>query len=310
MSVKFQVNFDTPQEIYYSGQTLSGEVHLVLLKAMQLKCINVIISGNGRVSWSTYQDDNCISLVDHSGNEAYVDCRTCSYSAINGGQFELSAGQHFYRFKYVLPSWLPSSFEGTHGFIRYAVEVSLERPLKFDCSYKKPFTVCRSLNLTREDSLGLPAQVELRRKFDLGHGKSGFLIVQLNVLSTGYVIRESTILVRVDVANSSGFSLNSLHLQLRKIVKYMCDHPVAEEKEEAKVIATDRRDCLVENDQRQFIMCLKIPMTPPTTISYCKLIHIWYELKLDVVLPGCGVHGNPCVIMPIILGTTGTTLGL
>lgn len=305
MSVKFQVNFDKPQEFYYSGQTLSGEVHLVLLKPKQIKCINVNITGIGQVSWSSYQvapGDHRISLVEHSGKETYIDCRTCSYSATNGGQFELSPGEHFYRFKYVLPNWLPSSFEGTHGFIRYAVEVILERrPLKSDCTFKKPFSVCRSLNLNQEDSLGLPAQVELRRKFDLG-----FLLVQLNLLKTGFVIcEESTLPVRVDVANSSGYSLNSLHLQLRKIIKYKCDHPVNEEKEEAQVIATDRRECLVENDQRKFMMRLAIPMTPPTTISYCKVIHIWYELKLGIVLPGCA-HGNPYLTMPITLGTTGS----
>lgn len=310
MSVKFSVHFDQEEShpILYSGESLSGEVRLLLAQPKPLKSISVIVTGNGRVSWTTYKvkpEDHHIEMVEHSDNETYIDCRICSYTSDNGGQFVLSEGEHVYRFKYILPGWLPSSFEGTHGYIRYAVEVILERPWKFDCTFKKPFSVCRSLDLSRDESLALPAQTELRRKFLLTTHKAnkvGFLIIQLSVLKTGYSHHETAIPVEVQVANSSGFSLNSLNLQLRKIVQYMCEHPTREKKEEVLVIATTKMDCLVEDDQRRFIIFVEMPMIPPTTITFSRLIQITYELKLEACLPGC-THGNPSVTLPITIGT-------
>lgn len=59
-------------------------------------------------------------------------------------------GIHTFNFSCVLPERLPSSFEGTHGHIRYSVIVVLNRPWKFDHIYKVTFTVLKKMDLNLE----------------------------------------------------------------------------------------------------------------------------------------------------------------
>lgn len=56
-------------------------------------------------------------------------------------------GTHTYPFTCALPPTLPSSFEGEHGFVRYTVKVTLDRPWKFDQETKMAFTVTSHLDL-------------------------------------------------------------------------------------------------------------------------------------------------------------------
>lgn len=310
MPVKFEVLFKSGQQIYYSGQLLSGEVRLSVNKPKRVKSITVLIRGSGRVSWSSYSTvisgtGNKIENVEHSGNEEYINCRSYTFSADNGSFFELAASDHVYKFNYMLPVWLPSSFEGTHGYIRYAVDIILERPWKFDCTFKKPFSVCRMLDLNRDASLQLPSKMELRKEYYLpGQQASsrvrGFFQITLNLTRSGYMFNE-TVPIEVDVINCCGFSLNRLVVSLRKNIMYTCEFPEVDTKVECVDINQLSVDCLLENDRKSFLARIEIPFTPPTTLTFCKVIHIEYEVKVEAVVPG--LNANPCVSIPITIGT-------
>lgn len=62
----------------------------------------------------------------------------------------LKRGTHVYNFVCQIPAVCPSSFEGTHGRVRYTVTVKVIRPWKFDLTYSRPFTVLKIMDLNRE----------------------------------------------------------------------------------------------------------------------------------------------------------------
>lgn len=72
---------------------------------------------------------------------------------LNIGSLEIPAGLHTYKFACALPAQLPTSFEGTYGQIRYTMNVVLERPWKFDQTYKVAFTVLKELDLNMESPI-------------------------------------------------------------------------------------------------------------------------------------------------------------
>jgi hypothetical protein len=81
--------------------------------------------------------------VRYTGREDYLNSTTYLTGSNEGHQVEILPGIHTYNFSCFLPATLPTSFEGTYGHIRYTVRVGLERPWKFDQTYKVAFTVLK-----------------------------------------------------------------------------------------------------------------------------------------------------------------------
>jgi Arrestin (or S-antigen), N-terminal domain len=81
--------------------------------------------------------------VTYEGREDYIHSTTYLVGSPDGQQVEILAGLHTFTFSCALPPAVPTSFEGTHGHIRYTVRVGLERPWKFDQTYKVAFTVLK-----------------------------------------------------------------------------------------------------------------------------------------------------------------------
>lgn len=56
---------------------------------------------------------------------------------------------------------LPTSFEAKYGYIRYTAKVALERPWKFDLTYRVGFTVLKQQDLNYENpALRIPTKIE------------------------------------------------------------------------------------------------------------------------------------------------------
>jgi len=64
----------------------------------------------------------------------------------------LQAGRHEFLFNFLLPTNVPSSFEGKVGHVRYIATAKIDKPWKFDHVTKAAFTVLRSLDLNLEDT--------------------------------------------------------------------------------------------------------------------------------------------------------------
>lgn len=61
----------------------------------------------------------------------------------------MPAGTHIYPFSVNLIPNLPSSFEGSYGYVRYTVKTTIDRPWKFNQDSKAAFTVVSHLDLNK-----------------------------------------------------------------------------------------------------------------------------------------------------------------
>lgn len=59
----------------------------------------------------------------------------------------LPPGKYSYPFQFQLPPNLPSSFEGQHGYIRYWVKATIEKPWSYEHVTKTAFSVISALDL-------------------------------------------------------------------------------------------------------------------------------------------------------------------
>lgn len=64
----------------------------------------------------------------------------------------LPKGSHVFHFETEIPPNCPSSFEGSHGHIRYKVKLIFVHNILWDKGYSCPFTVINSLNLNHYGS--------------------------------------------------------------------------------------------------------------------------------------------------------------
>lgn len=58
-----------------------------------------------------------------------------------------------YPFEFMLPSNIPSSFEGTFGHIRYNVKVVFDVPVWLNKKFKEQFTLINAIDLNDDPSL-------------------------------------------------------------------------------------------------------------------------------------------------------------
>lgn len=242
--------------------------------------------------------------------------------SLPGNQIELPPGAHTYSFACALPAMLPTSFEGTYGHIRYTVRVVLERPWKFDQSYKVAFTVLKEFDLNYDSPIlrvkeihhilgpsmyynshliiKIPTQMEITKSFWCGPCTTGPLSMMSSIPQSGYVPGQKVI-ITTEVTNMSNIPVDQMKFMLRKIISYNSQTPTTKTKTEIVVIQERRTDGVLTKNHGRFQVVLPIPPEPPSNINLCKVIHITYEVKVEAKISG--PHHSPFIKIPITVGT-------
>ncbi|GAB0088641.1 hypothetical protein DMENIID0001_031030 [Sergentomyia squamirostris] len=304
---KCEVKFDNnPSGIYSTGQTVSGQVELTIPKVKTVKVVTLNIVGYAKCLWEepelrvrSYGYNSRI----YKGREDYL---SFSMNLVEPEKEEktvdLAPGTHFYTFTYDLPDDIPTSFEGTNGYIRYYVIIVFERPWKFDQKFKTSFTVLKQVDLTIDANiLSLPSQGAVDQNLSFGPFKNGPVSIIGNTPQTGYVSGQ-TVTVNAEIENASTAKLNEIRFYLQQIVRYTSLKPKVKTKEKAVTVAEARVACLDQVQQtKKFVQYLQIPPLPPTCTSLSKVITISYEVRVEARVSG--LYRNPNVQIPITLGS-------
>lgn len=213
----------------------------------------------------------------------------------------MAPGFHTYRFSCLLPQNLPTSFEGQHGKIRYTCKVSLDRPWKFDLTYKVAFTVLKQQDLNYESPMiRQPVKKEVTKKYFMGIFSSNELYMSVELPISGFVAGQK-IDFAIAINNPSGVTVEELKVSLKKIVRYNSDSPRMLTKEVIESCKVEKFPGVPKKSKGNFNLNIVVPPIPPTSQFFCKVINISYELKVKAQVSG--IHRSSEIRIPIIIGT-------
>lgn len=220
---------------------------------------------------------------------------------ISGNQIEIEPGSYQFNFQAILPQLLPTSFEAKHGYIRYLINVVIDRPWKFDLTYKVAFTVIKQLDLNYENpAMRIPTKMEIIKTFYCGMCKTAPLYVAASIPQSGYVAGQN-VHVSIEINNESSIDVESIKITLKKFIFYNSQTPSRKTKEEVLTEAEMRSGGVLKRSKGKFDQKLLIPPVPPSNMNYCRILNVFYEIHVTAKI--AGVHTNPVIRLPITIGT-------
>ncbi|XP_076638878.1 uncharacterized protein LOC143350713 isoform X6 [Colletes latitarsis] len=147
-SIGFQridIVFDHPQQVYYSGRQVSGNVHLDVEEPVQALGIRLKYKGEAQVYFT---DRSAGIRRKFSAFESYLHVETY---LVGDGKEKSMITNGVYPFSLTLPENLPCSFEGRYGRVRYSIRALLDVTTIYRFSTNIiPFTVASILDLNRD----------------------------------------------------------------------------------------------------------------------------------------------------------------
>lgn len=303
----FRIVYNDPWSTYYPGQTVSGNIVVVLDSTKKIRGISVKVKGVANTCWTTDKQDmdergqyrDGTQTV--TGHEEYFETKYYLVGSASGGEIEIQSGEHTFPFQCVLPTNLPSSFESDFGHVRYTVKATLDRPWKFDQEAKSPFTVISPLDLNQEPRASEKVQEEMSKTFCCLCCGTPPLTVNYSLPVRGYVPGQS-MPIKVNVENSSGVTVDTVKLILCKIVTFRATTPTSDTKTEEIVVAEVGKGPVEAGAAADYEQKLDIPPLPPSNLTNCGIIDLEYNLKVVACVSGW-YHRNLSKNTLIFVGT-------
>lgn len=194
----------------------------------------------------------------------------------------MGVGIHTYNFKVDLPAELPSSITEDKGFIGYKVQVTFERPWKFNYSQWTTFRVIQPYDLNLDPSLKVPAQQDVSRTFLKGYFESKPLKAILTMPTQGFTINQPAKIL-VDIENPTLFDVKQFRLTLIRKTSYISQDPYEKTKETEKRIQKVTTGQTFSKGTHKYEINFNIPeVVPSITSKSCDILNIAYELKVKL----------------------------
>ncbi|CEF64939.1 Arrestin-like, N-terminal domain and Arrestin C-terminal-like domain and Immunoglobulin E-set domain-containing protein [Strongyloides ratti] len=313
---RFEIIFDNPENAYFAGQEVCGKV---IIESSEDKKVNEIlleIKGRAKTYWSKGTGKN----RKHCGQSEPYFCEqfntkyTHKFSIISGTNKHekeriLPKGYHEVPFQYTLPKTLPTSFEGSYGYVRYTCRAICERPWDFDICTKKLFTVIGIEDMNDDSKLTTPMTCQdtclspsttVSKLCCFNNNGQQQIFLELSTDRLGFTPGE-TLSLKGKIENKGRSVLKHVNISLIQEVLYKAKNFSGSEfeKKECKVIL--KRNIGEIKGMSTFDLS-KSPasditfLSLPPSLSTCSLIIITYKVVLSI-------SQQSSIYIPITIGT-------
>ncbi|XP_078052121.1 arrestin domain-containing protein 17-like [Augochlora pura] len=299
----FRIIFERPGAVYMAGEMVTGTIILDTAKDVKVRGFYFTAKGAALVEWQetkTLTVNGTLQTIHetYTAHEHYFTIREDILEpVIPDSRIRLSEGYHEYQFKFQLPSTIPSSFEHSHGYVRYTVKATIDRPWKFDHVCKVAFTVVSilDLNLHRDRCLGI--HDEIQKNFFCCCFNQGSMNISVRVPSSGYVPGQTINALVNFTSTTSKVRTTKISLKLERVLMFHATSSMKVEKTEITSVSHVGR--FITEGLTNLEM--KVPPIPPSHMPFCKIMNLDYYLT--VVLHFTGTHLKVQRTYPLLIGS-------
>ncbi|KAH8343872.1 hypothetical protein KR084_000776 [Drosophila pseudotakahashii] len=309
MPSKCFFEFDRPELIYYSGETINGQVTLTTTSEKSVNVVYVLFEGESKVHWGENRTTTVDGQTQHytqqfRGKQTYVNTRTNVFGSGN-----LPAGTHSYSFCIPLPPDCPSSVVGQYGKVSYEVSLVVDRHWRFNNVFKKSLTVLQTYNLNMSPDANykfsypqMPLVREDIKHFCCWPCRSGPVLSTLTIPFGGYAPGQK-IRFTMEIDNqSSGYDVGGIEVKLRQTYTFQAQTPLHKTREKEHSLSQSCQEERVLRLSKKIInYTLAIPSVPPSTRSQGHIISVSYRVTLSLKMGSC--HKDSDFAIPIVIGT-------
>lgn len=294
MAIRARIEFDSENDIYYSGDRLTGTLYYEVDSPLFVQSIFVKFIGVADVAWIDSEAQRGLGgsksyKLGYKAHEEYFNYvyEICTQKCAE--PFMINPGETpAYKFHYQMPFLLPSSFEGTYGRVWYRAIGYLEPPngeKYLESVIQKRFYVVSPLDLSLDREAVKKLSMELESMYSCCC-KSRPVAITVKAPSIGYCPGQ-TIPLEVLVSNRSKFEVKSLTVSLVKREVYHCYDPKAQYALPEEVISEMKKCGITRNTRRKFRIELLVPDMIAPNLRYCGIIDVDYLLKVSYDMSGC-----------------------
>ena len=270
-----------PQGVFFPGSEVSGKLKVRVNEPTRnlFKKIRVSLVGLAHVSSGTVSQ-SCIT-----SNEIYVNLSTTLWMKEQVPTQELCIGMNSFPFHFQLPAdELPSSFEGSIGWIRYYIEgrIGSTIPGKRDHSVIAPITVVENFDVNISQ-LQTPLHAEKQKTLFCLLRASAPITLNVELPRHGFC-NGDIIPLKVMLENGSSRQLR-LRVQLLQVIGYTAEGHHSRSQKVVASIASGQLEPKTTSTWNPEELVVPAAGHIVPTLRSCRIIHVNYVLKVSAVIP-------------------------
>ena len=270
-------------QVYHPGETISGAVEFTLTEPKRYDCLKVDFLGSAHVEWSR-------GKTHYRGNEKYVQNSALLWSPQQSNGGSIGPGSYSFRFQFVIPPHVPSSFgyqstsifDNGKGNISYMVEGrAVTGAFRFDHKASAPVFITRLTSISGPNQVTPVRQVK-RKQVGCLCCAAGDVEFVAKLPRTGYCVTNRDVIpLTVDVQNNSSRVIQMKATIIKRVSLFVRDYENASRENVAEITSEPiQPNALYTWNPTNWI----VPALPPTLFG-CRIIHVDYILVVSAVIP-------------------------